>query len=324
MKRRIGWVFLVFVISAAVIYFVVAQIDLSPLLQLRASTILLCLGLLAVSIVVYVAPIWSILRDMGCRTSVWHLFLVLGASHAANYLAFAKVGIPVRVYLYRRALGVPVATGTACVVLANFVWLVFILLAALLGVFLISTGLDPVAVLAIMVGIVVLLVAVVRVPISVTRPLVTRIPGRRLWVRILDFLEALQAALRKVSASSLVFLILVVALKLWLQGFTIYLILRELEAMLTLWQVLGALAISLGAGIATLIPMGAGTQDVSFVLLLTSLGVSQEAAVSVALVDRILFTAIPFVIGMLCANLLTSRFLQGYEEVCQPECTGQE
>lgn len=58
-----------------------------------------------------------------------------------------------------------------------------------------------------------------------------------------------------------------------------------------------------------MIPMGLGAKDITFMFILSKLGVSEEVALSSALIDRIFHTFFPFCLGVISASILGVRFL---------------
>lgn len=303
-RVRIAIVMVGLIISGTILYLVLSGVDLRPVFEIPPSTLIVILGLSVLSKAVYVFPISRLLRDMGYKVRRWPLFLILETSYAGNYLAPAKVGIPLRVALYRQILHVPASSGTACVVISNFFWFVLVLIVAFVGLLGRSTNLNPGSAAAGLVLLVLGMVLVLSMPFERLLVICRRLPGQRFSSRLLGFLIAVQSSLRQVKWTTSVFFFSIAALKLWIQGFTAYLILRDLGGGVSSWQVLWALCISLAVGVITLLPMGIGTQDASFVFLLTSLGVSQELAILLALADRVIFTAIPFLTGVVSANIL--------------------
>lgn len=303
-RAKVATSLIALIVSGIIVYLVLSKFDLRPILQISYGTLFVILLFSILSKVIYVLPNAQLLQDMGYTINRWPLFLILEASYSGNYLAPAKLGIPLRIALYRQVLKVDTSSGLACTALSNFFWLALILSIAFVGLLLRSTNLsiEPVTIgiLGLIVGMGLFLI----IPYDIISSLVQNLPARKVWLRFIHFLSAAQSSLKRVKWTTSLFYFCVVALKLWIQAFTAYLILKDLGWEGSSWSILWVLCISLAVGVITLLPMGIGTQDASFIFLLTSVGVTQDLAVLVTLVDRIVFTAIPFLTGIISANIL--------------------
>ena len=105
-----------FVLAALYILSILPKIDFNILLDISLQTWLLVIFLF---ITVQVLNIWYfqlILTRMCTINSLPKLFQVLFASYSLNYAGPLKLGMPVRVYLFKRILGVPYTAGIATVI----------------------------------------------------------------------------------------------------------------------------------------------------------------------------------------------------------------
>jgi uncharacterized protein (TIRG00374 family) len=67
---------------------------------------------------------------------------------------------------------------------------------------------------------------------------------------------------------------------------------------------LAVLTISITAGNLSMIPMGLGVRDASLTLLLVQLGVPNEIALSVTVIQRLFAPGWPLLLGLISANIL--------------------
>ncbi|PIE74444.1 MAG: hypothetical protein CSA18_05045, partial [Deltaproteobacteria bacterium] len=68
----------------------------------------------------YTSIIFYLVKDFGYNTSLKDVYLVLTASLTANYATPFKVGVPLRVYLYKEKMGIPVVCGTSIILIEIF------------------------------------------------------------------------------------------------------------------------------------------------------------------------------------------------------------
>jgi uncharacterized protein (TIRG00374 family) len=78
---------------------------------------------------------------------------------------------------------------------------------------------------------------------------------------------------------------------------------------------LAVLTISVTAGNLSMIPMGLGVRDASFTVLLAQLGVPNEIALSVAVIQRLFSPGWPLLLGLISTNVLgVSEIVQASRE----------
>jgi uncharacterized protein (TIRG00374 family) len=89
-----------------------------------------------------------------------------------------------------------------------------------------------------------------------------------------------------------------------LQSVRLWIVLRVFGPAPSSLSLLAVFAISVTAGNLSMIPMGLGVRDASFTLLLARLGVSQEIALSAAVIQRLFSPGWPLLLGLISANVL--------------------
>jgi uncharacterized membrane protein YbhN (UPF0104 family) len=115
-RRLLPWLALPLTAGAGVLllihfYKIPSVVDPNPL---GIALIVLITGIL---VACSVAIAYCLLAGAGANRSLRQLYLVVTASTAANYSTPLKAGIPLRVYLYKRLLGIGPATGSALLAL---------------------------------------------------------------------------------------------------------------------------------------------------------------------------------------------------------------
>jgi uncharacterized protein (TIRG00374 family) len=245
-----------------------------------------------------------LIRASGYRTTLVQAYLVLTASLSVNYVTPVKVGIPLRVYLYRYFMGIPAATGTALITLEALLGIVVPALIAIAGVaslFPFIGFLRPV-VLLLIVGSV--FAAVTLFPSRRIKPFVRRLPLQRAVKRIASFGGQVQISLRNLPVWALLSTTILIILNLAAVAIRLHLVLQMLGYAVSPMALLYVQAIAVTTGNLSMIPMGLGVRDASLVLLLAQLGVPNEIALSVGVIQRLFSPGWPLLLGLISANIL--------------------
>jgi uncharacterized protein (TIRG00374 family) len=74
-------------------------------------------------------------------------------------------------------------------------------------------------------------------------------------------------------------------------------------------DVLSIDAVSVFVGFVSFMPMGLGTRDATSVFLLRQAGASRDVVYSIIVVQRLIWSLVPFAIGLLSASILWVRTL---------------
>ena len=265
----------------------------------------------------YTLGVYVLVRGSGYQTTLSEIYLVLTASLSANYVTPIKVGIPLRIYLYRHFMQIPLVMGTSLVALETVIGMLLPALISILGLLLVfaSVGLTiPLVLLAMLfLGMAVLFF----VTPERLDSLVSCLPAWAIVRRAVNFLGRVRNGIHYVPIWAVLVLALLLSLNLLTGAMRLYIVLGVLGFDLSPVVLLYAIAISVTAGNLSLIPMGLGLRDASFAFLLLQLGVLQGVAVSVAVIQRLFVPGWPLLLGLISINLLGVRQL-----VQRPEDTG--
>lgn len=290
---------------SALLVWLLATYDFAKLAQLSGITIAIAVVLSLLYSWLYGAGVKLILRALGQRTSVWRVFLVISGGGTASYLGNVQIGIPLRLFLFHRLLGVPYALGAASVTLESACWF------GLMGIGLLLAGapgnIAPWLTACLLAfG----LLAGYRFGLPLAARLFEWLPERWMGVPLGALrrgLGDLVSALQQVRWIWLAAAVLVFSVNYAIDAVTVWLVVRNYGEHVALLDALGAIILSYLAGLVSMVPMGLGVRDVSMVALLSRSGVSPDVATTVALVQRALRTVIPLGIGLLAVNLLGLR-----------------
>jgi uncharacterized protein (TIRG00374 family) len=285
------------------VYFMRDQVWL-PLMEMSIWSLLSILGLTILTTVCYTVMVYWLIRCSGYPVTLWKSFLVLSTSLSANYVTPVKIGIPLRVYLYNQIIGVPVATGTALISAEAVVGILIPAVIAALGIVVLfpSVGVMPTLVL---IGLLFLgLAFVLYGKLDRIEQLFIKLPGSRIFHKVWQFIKNVQLAMRSLSLTAFMGLILLDFIMIALQALRLLVVVNIFVDSPNLFVILAVFTISLTAGNLSLIPMGIGVRDASFTLLMMQVGISKEISISIAAIQRLFSPGWPLILGLISANIL--------------------
>ena len=312
-RRLLPWLALPLTLGAGIFllihfYEIPSVEDPNPL---GIALIVLITGLL---IACSVAIAYCLLAGAGVSRSVGHLYLAVTASTAANYSTPVKAGIPLRVYLYKRLLGISPATGSALVgleiLLATLVPAVISLFALLL--FLPDGG--PAVAAAVAVGAGGAAAALAFVRSRFYDRAIAPLPLPRIARRALAPGGDIVVALRRVPLRSLGAAAGIFAAMFVLVGVRSFCAFQLFGGSMNIVELVGISAAAFTLGSLSLLPMGLGVRDATLVALFVQAGADRDVAIAVAALDRLLSTGVPLVLGLLSAQILGLRAFLGTKD----------
>lgn len=210
------------------------------------------------------------------RATFARMLIITTVATATNSVIPVPAGIPARIWLQKSWLGIPVSCSTAAIALEMLCGYGMLTLFALAGTFwfggnTFALGLRYLPVFVVTAALVLLMAWLFR------RTLQT-------WIRQLIALRP--ALLPTYGIIGLNVLVIALAtLRLWL-------ILHAMgDGAASIAQITAALCIARVAGVASMIPMGLGSRDITLAGLLVVSGVALPIAALAAAVDRVLSTA---------------------------------
>jgi len=271
---------------------------------LAIALIVVLTGLLILSAVA--AP-YCILAGTDWNRSLGHLYLVVTASLAANYSTPVGADIPLRVYLYKRFIGIGLATGSA---LVGLELLLGTLVPAVISIFVLVLLLPegqlalPALVAA---GAAVVVAAIAFVRSRSYDRAVVRLPLPGIARRLLAPGGGFVTAVRGVPLSSLATAAGVHAAMFVFVGVRSFYAFELFGGSMNVVELVGISAAAFTLGSVSFLPMGLGVRDATLVALFVHAGADRDAAIAVAALDRLLSTGVPFFLGILSAQILGLR-----------------
>ncbi len=252
----------------------------------------------------YTSIIFYLVKDFGYNTSLKDVYLVLTASLTANYATPFKVGVPLRVYLYKEKMGIPVVCGTSIILIEIFlnVFISFALSSFGVGFILHDNYINPRLIILIP-AFFIFLFFYIKFD-NLERFFTGGNVLSSLLGRGFSFIHRVKKSLTHVSSRGIIRSILLYLLILGVQSVRIWLVLLVVGESISIIYLLFVIVISTTIGTLSMIPMGIGAKDVSFTFLLVQLGVPADIAVVVATIHRLFAPGWPLFLGLISANIL--------------------
>jgi uncharacterized protein (TIRG00374 family) len=251
-----------------------------------------------------ITALYTLLRGGGFKLSLKSTFLIATASFAANYATPVKLGIPLRVYLYRNKFGIPVSGGTALMAIEVFLGLFLPVLIAFMGIAAIFTGIGLQEPLIMFAFLMVLLLFTVLIEPRKLHSLTSRLPFRAKTERLVKVVADFRRGIVSIHWSSLLVMSGLLILAYVNVAVRLFFILRSLGAEANLLHLVYAQRIAFVAGSLSMIPMGLGVRDASLTLLLLKMGVPRETSILAAIIERMFSTGWRLLLGLISITIL--------------------
>ncbi len=235
------------------------------------------------------------------KSSFKDLYHSLCATLFLHYGVPSKFGLPLRILLLHKVAQVPVVEGTVFVAADTLMSYLVTGLMATVGAFF----LFPQHLTAMLVGMGAL------VGVGAAAWVLRRVVASR-WAWLGSRLARAEEALRALTLRELLLNGALAAGNALLGSARVAMILWALGVDIGLGEVIGAATLVYMIATVALVPMGLGVREVSFVLLLSQLGVPQEAATAAALIDRACTTGLWLLMGAVSANLIGVSTIQSW------------
>jgi uncharacterized membrane protein YbhN (UPF0104 family) len=243
---------------------------------------------------------WTCLASTGARVHILRLLLITTASTSLNSSIPAPAGIPIRLFLQKKFLGIEAANSTAALLIESAVGY---------GMLFAFAAASPLILPSLRIGSnspsydFLRLGLLLAIPILMAVGFAVSGKARRFAI------EALMAV-RKALAARNPFVLLSIAITAVCYPLALarlHFALRAIGADCPAANLLVALVLSRTAGVLSMIPMGLVVRDLSLAGILRLSGVSSTAAVSASVLDRLLMT-LPYLFGGILAAFFFARW----------------
>ena len=313
-----NWYYLALLISVAsiLIFYIWTNFNLSALLKLSIENISILLLLYLISILLFVLNIKIFLKGMGHEASFKIIYLIVTSSLALNYTTPVKIGIPLRAYLYKKILNMHLAHAMASLCVEIFVEIFLPILIAIIGIISVfHITIEIPSLLLVLPFLIIFLYILISFKSNNHFRIISQFSLRNRYIGIIStkvsrFVINFRKGLRLIDKKTLLlfsFILLIIYSidALWLYTLLNIFGIDDLSPICLLY----INSISFTIGMISMIPMGLGTRDATSILLLMKLGVPNEIAISVALIQRAFGTGLNAILGLLSTSVLGIKFL---------------
>ncbi len=294
-RKRLLWAASL-VVGAAALFYLARYVDWHALRLLTVETLLVLCFSTILMIVLHAAGAATLLRGMRYQVRLADVMIAMLAAGAVSLAGDPKLGVPARLAFYKMLANIPISVGAAQTTIESLLWLF------LMGLIMIIPG--PLAgdrALPLSLAAAAMLAAGVAA-VALGPPVLDRIwvIGRlfRASGPIRRFVLDLRSAMLGLRPSALAAGTFWLATTYFVDVASIWYLGRALGAEIAPSAIGHAIVISYLAGAVSLLPLGLGVRDVTFVVLLQQAGAPAEAAAAIALVHRTLRTVLPLLLGV--------------------------
>ncbi len=298
--------FILFSISLACIvlfYYCIVQFSWSELTEFSILTIINLLLLTIAGTVLYVSLILFQARRLEYDPSFLQTYLVLTSSLTANYITPVKIGIPIRIFLYKEIMGINVTDGSSMVTIEIIVGLFLPAIISVIGLPVLFPGHNVFPIffffLVFFCGIVFFLKLDKKSSIFSSK-----IFSLKIFQKIQMFIFDFRNSLHRFSPLDIMLIVGIDAVMLFLQTFRLMLVIDAFGYGTTFVVSLIILVASITVGNVSMLPMGLGARDISFTVLLCQAGVPAGVAVACAATQRLFSPGWPLLLGIISSNYL--------------------
>jgi len=296
MKHR--WIHVVVMIAmvGACAAYVALKFDFGKLKFITWTTLLVGLAFLAVSLLLRTIDSQIVLRSLGEKVRFRDIFAVNLITQVANISISSSIAVPLRVYLYKTLLKVdyPISTVVVSlrVLLDGFV-------TAILGAVALSlipaarAALSPIWPLLVIAAFVAAYMVVVRVDLE-------KYQDRGFpWIRrMVRFAVRAHRTLKSIPPWIILAVSVIQVVNVVLVSFFILFLLRDLGGRAKAMEVIFANSIANLVSFFSMVPMGLGTMEASFIFLIGRLGCPEGIASVAIVIKRVIWSFLPMVAGV--------------------------
>lgn len=301
MKTKLP-LFIVSIIAAALAGFLLRE-DLYQALLLvkeRIGGAYLCLILLTTAVNLLNEPLRWFLLLRSQQQPFPRCYHLSTTTAFVSYTFPAHTGLLARVLLAKRLLGLDLATTGAVLAVDNALLYLSWFLYALVGAFVLLSGPSitiPTGVFLYVIPGILLLVLLVRY----CPPIRSRLPKLR------EGMKKVWKAAAAIPTHILLINFLLLLADVFVYGVRHWVAIRALGGNVELLTVTLIVGMSVSAGFLSLMPLGLGAYDLSLGFLLHGLGLPDEIAIALPLINRIAIVSLSLLLGFVSFNLTGLR-----------------
>lgn len=305
--KRATYVILLFTIGILLLYHLMKPFDLSIIRNLTVMNTAYIIILSIIPIIPYILGLRVLFFGIGYKPAIKPLYLILTSSLAMDYTNPMKLGFPLRAYLYKKVLNIPLSVGTASIGIEIFNQIFLLSIVSIFGIMDIFSEYGIKIPLAVIMTLLLLTCPIIFFKPMKLKKYTEKFPFKNVTNKFLEVGTRCQKGIRKADKKSMLLFSFLLFVTQVLHGIRLFVILAILGIEINPVHCVYIHFISTLIATISMIPMGLGTRDASIVLLLMKLGVPNEIAISVALIERVVITGTSFILGSISASVLGIR-----------------
>lgn len=310
MKKRYLPILLLITLCGGITYYLFRSGNLAIFNRFSTKTSFYLIGLLILYLYIYSLAIVSILKGLGYSVPLGTIFLIRSAGGVITTVTPAKVGLPARIFLYRKFLDIPLSKGSAALVMEIFIYL---LISA--GILLLPfefkekfSGVRYFFIICVVISIFLILLFALKPRLM--EKCISKSPLKKWGEKITAYVINFKGGLEKISKGSLFYAAFFLLLTLLIEAFASFLVLGDFGYKIRLLHLLYIQCLVRVVGAISMIPMGIGSREVGYLFLLNQLNVPNHAVMSYVLILRVLWTVSSLIIGTISGYYLGMKYLR--------------
>lgn len=278
------------------VYFIVRNFDLEKLNLLNWQMVVIGLIIFIASLLLRTVDSKIILDYYLRQVKFLDILMVNLLTHLANMSVSSKVAIPMRLYLYKSMIGVDYPVATVALTLKIFLDLVVTALIALaLMIYLPAEKIYISPLWPILIIILLITSYLIIIKIKLNIPKIFRHPRLK---KIVYYLANTKNAIRYLPRSVIMWVALIEAANVIVVSLFTFILIRQFGYQTGPETVLFSYSVATLVGVLSMVPLGLGTTEASFTLLMKNFGCPVDVAVTTIIVQRIFWLFLPLIFGM--------------------------
>ena len=304
-RGRLALFAVIIVILAWGCYYLFSRANLSLILSRRWDFWAMQIAILSSYFAIATFFVGVLIRGMGVPAKFPDLFLILMTSQSSSYLGPLKLGIPLRIYLFKRMMGASYATGVSATLLAQYIRVLSIVLICALGV--IAKYYQYTWMLLV---VLLLMGLAVAAAVLCVRWLKRIEPRGKMLIRAKVFVMSMAEKARMVPPRQWIVAGAMALVMNAVMSLSSYCIITSCGGTISFVQILFIDAFAVFVGFVSFMPMGLGTRDATYLFFLTSIGMPRDTVCTVILIQRMIWSLAPIAVGIVSSLIIAARLFR--------------
>jgi len=295
--KRIILISTIIIFSILLGHYLLRHFDISVFTRISISDsviVLLIIALYSLSGLFYFSYIF---RCLGYHPPLGKLFVILTGSYSLNFAGPVKIGIPIRIYLLKEILKIPVIISTSTIAIRQLFDMISLSIIGLCTAPFFLPDLNTYHMATALVLFIISLFFFFRCSQIFARLF-------RRTTKVSAFFSNLHDNFSKLRLTHSIIIVLISLARFYVLAMGTFYIARALGDHSNYFLILGAEAVALFIGIISFMPMGIGAKDISLGVLLVKAGIDGSIVTAIVAIERSLNLGFSVVLGIVMANII--------------------